>query len=187
MDNDKQPVKKNRDKSTYALSGKSKDPEKETKKAEIFGRLQELHRRQGIAKFNSIEEMEVLIEGYFNDCRELQLRPTIRGLAMALGTVYETLRGWENGERDAQLGSQCSAIIKKSKQIIAEYDEIMAMEGLDNPILFMFRAKNYYNMKDVQEITLAPGSALGDQMTPEQILKNLPADIPVDVEGKELD
>jgi hypothetical protein len=109
-------------------------------------------------------------------------------LAIALGTVYDTLNGWERGERDGQLGSSCSAIIKKAKQLIAEYDEIMALEGYDNPILFMFRAKNYYGMQDKQELTIASTSALGDQLSPEEIAKRvgLPdPDEPVDVEWKE--
>jgi hypothetical protein len=181
----KQPVKRSRDKSTYALSGKSKDPDKEEKKAELFKRLTELHMKQGVAKFNSVDEMQVLIEQYFIDCTEFKLRPTVRGLAIALGTVYETLNGWERGERDAQLGSSCSAIIKKAKQLIAEYDEVMAIEGYDNPILFMFRAKNYYGMKDSQEINVSSASALGEQLTPEEIAKRIPKDIPVDVEYKE--
>jgi hypothetical protein len=158
----KQPVKRNRDKSTYALSGKSKDPDKEEKKAELFKRLTELHMKQGVAKFNSVDEMQVLIEQYFIDCTEFKLRPTVRGLAIALGTVYETLNGWERGERDAQLGSSCSAIIKKAKQLIAEYDEVMAVEGYDNPILFMFRAKNYYGMKDTQDIQITPNNRDND-------------------------
>jgi hypothetical protein len=38
----------------------------------------------------------------------------------------------------------------------------MALEGYDNPILFMFRAKNYYNMQDKQEITFNP-TAVGSK------------------------
>lgn len=180
--------KRNRDKSTYALSGKSKDPDKEAKKAELFKRLTELHMKQGVAKFDSVDEMQLLIEQYFVDCSEFKLRPTIRGLAIALGTVYDTLNGWERGERDGQLGSSCSAIIKKAKQLIAEYDEIMALEGYDNPILFMFRAKNYYGMQDKQEVVIQGNQSLGESLTAEEIAKRagLPdPDAPIDVEWKE--
>jgi hypothetical protein len=104
---------------------------------------------------------------------------------MALGTVYDTLNGWERGERDAQLGQNCSAIIKKAKQIIAEYDEIMALEGLDNPILFMFRAKNYYGMQDKQEITIAGNNQLAPSMNMEQIAEKVKTDVVVDADFKE--
>lgn len=166
-----------------------KDPkeseDKKKKKMEILRKLTELDRRRGIAKFNNVEEMQVVIENYFQDCVELELRPTIRGLASALGTVYNTLLDWERGSRDAQLGNDCSGLIKKSKQFIAEFDELLALENVDNPILFMFRAKNYYGMKDTQDIQITPNNALGDQLTPDEIAKRIPKDIPVDVEYTE--
>lgn len=168
----KQP-RKQRDPSTYALSGKAKDKDKEDKKAELFQRLTALHMKQGIAKFNTVEEMQLLIEQYFIDCAEFKLRPTVRGLALALGTVYDTLNGWERGERDQTLGSSTSVIIKKAKQLIAEYDEIMAIEGYDNPILFMFRAKNYYGMQDKQEITFNPTNTTTDTVPLDDIKKLL--------------
>jgi hypothetical protein len=182
--------RKQRDKSTYALSGKSKDPDKEEKKAELFQRLTALHMKQGVAKFETVDEMRLLIEQYFTDCAEFKLRPTVRGLALALGTVYETLNGWERGERDSTLGNQTSVIIKKAKQLIAEYDEIMAVEGYDNPILFMFRAKNYYGMQDKQEITFNPTNTNNDAVPLDDIKKLLndqhDASYVVDADAKEV-
>lgn len=93
---------------------KDDDPERVKQKADIFNRLMELKSRRGIAKFNTVDEMELVIEDYFNDCAELGLRPTIRGLADVLGTTYTSLSEWENGVRDAQLGSRCSLVIKNA-------------------------------------------------------------------------
>ena len=160
------------------MSVKDSDPERAKQKAELFNKLYRLQNRRGIAKFDSVEEMELLIEQYFYDCADIGLRPTIRGLASALGTVYATLNDWESGSRDAQLGSSCSTIIKKAKQFIAEFDEQAAIEGYDNPVLFMFRAKNYYGMKDEQDINIAPVHKVTPERTPEQI----EADIPVDLD-----
>lgn len=159
---------------SVAMSISEKDPEKAKLKADLFNKLYQLQSKRGIAKFNSTEEMQMLIESYFADCAEIGIRPTIRGLASALGTTYNTLNDWENGSRDGQLGSSCSVVVKKAKQFIAEYDELMAMEGLDNPILFMFRAKNYYGMSDKQEISVSNGNtALGDTLTPEEIRRSI--------------
>ena len=158
---------------SVCMTIKDDDPERVKLKADIFNRLFELKQRRGIAKFNNTDEMELLIEDYFQDCAELGLRPTIRGLAGALGTQYNTLNDWENGSRDAQLGSSCSAIIKNAKQFIAEYDEVLALEGIDNPILFMFRSKNYYGMKDKTELEVAPKQQLIQEMTPEEIARRI--------------
>lgn len=159
------------------MSIKETDPEKAKQKAELFNKLYRLQNKRGIAKFDSVEEMETLVQNYFEDCADVGLRPTIRGLARALGTVYNTLNDWENGSRDAQLGSGCSALIKKAKQFVAEFDELAAVEGLDNPVLFMFRAKNYYGMKDEQDINIAPKQNIEAENTPEAIEQNIPIDL----------
>lgn len=161
---------------SVCMTIKDDDPERAKLKADIFNRLFELKQRRGIAKFNNTDEMELLIEDYFQDCAELSLRPTIRGLAGALGTSYNTLNDWENGSRDAQLGTSCSVIIKNAKQFIAEYDEVLALEGIDNPILYMFRSKNYYGMKDKTEVEVGQRNTLGESLTPEEIAQRIAVD-----------
>jgi len=158
------------------MSIKEDDPEKAKQKAELFNKLYLLQSKRGIAKFSNAEQMQDLITYYFEQCADIGLRPTIRGLASTLGTVYSTLNDWENGSRDVSLGSSCSSIIKKAKQFIAEYDELMALEGLDNPILFMFRSKNYYGMKDIQEISVSPRSQLGATLSDEEIQQRIASD-----------
>lgn len=161
---------------SVCMNVKEDDPERAKLKADIFNRLMMLRDRRGIAKFNNADEMEIVIEDYFQDCAELCLRPTIRGLAAALGTTYTSLSEWENGVRDAQLGSRCSLIIKNAKTFIAEYDEVLALEGIDNPILYMFRSKNYYGMKDKTEVELAPKNTLGDGLTVDEIARRIAVD-----------
>lgn len=185
MEDDNKPVKRSRGNPAMLRDESKEDKEKTKRKMLILAKLNELESRRGFAKFSSVEEMQLLIESYFNDCVELEIRPTIRGLASALGTVYSTLNDWERGTRDAQLGSKCSALIKKSKQFIAEYDEMLAIEGIDNPILFMFRAKNYYGMKDTQDIQIASSDKLHPTLTPEEIAKQIPDNIPIDVDWSE--
>lgn len=164
------------------MSIKETDSEKAKIKADLFNRLWNITSKRGIPKFESTEAAALLIEEYFKDCAEANLRPTIRGLAAALGTVYSTLNDWENGSRDAQLGSSYSSMIKKAKQFIAEYDELLAVEGVDNPILYMFRAKNYYGMQDKQDITITPNNNLEAGHTPDEIAKQIESDIPIDME-----
>ena len=97
-----------------------------------------------------------------------------------MGTTFQTLFDWENGSRDAALGSICSDTIKKAKGIIAQYDELMALEGLDNPVLYMFRSKNFFGLSDKQEITVTPRQAIEATQAPDQIAAQIEADIPLD-------
>ena len=38
----------------------------------------------------------------------------------------------------------------------------MVTEGKINPVVYIFRAKNYFGMKDQQEVVLTPNQPLGD-------------------------
>jgi hypothetical protein len=178
-------AKRSRGNPAMLINNDKEDTEKQKKKMLILAKLNELEHRRGIAKFNSAEEMQGLIESYFNDCVELEIRPTIRGLASALGTVYSTLNDWENGSRDGILGNSGSLVIKKAKQFIAEYDEMLAVEGVDNPILFMFRAKNYYGMRDLQDIQLTASNALQPTMSMQEIADKVAKDVVIDTDYSE--
>lgn len=171
-----EPTKKSwiRNSNPVIMSVREDDPERQKLKADLFNRLYELKNRQGIPKFHNTEEMEIVIDTYFYNCADLGLRPTVRGLASALGTIFSTLNGWEAGDRDKILGSNCSAIIKKAKQFIAEFDEQAALDNIDNPILFMFRAKNYYGMADKQEISISPHNQSENAPSMEELAKRIP-------------
>lgn len=45
----------------------------------------------------------------------------------------------------------------------------MVTEGKINPVVYIFRAKNYFGMKDQQDVVVRPDSPFGEQKTPEQL------------------
>jgi hypothetical protein len=63
--------------------------------------------------------------------------------------------------------------------------ENLAQNGKINPVTAIFMMKNHFGYKDQQEINVSATSNLGNQLTPEEIAKRIPKDIPVDVEYKE--
>ena len=101
----------------------------------------------GKPKFKTPEEMELVIETWWNDCMAKGLYPTKRGLALALGTTYDRLSEWRKGSR----GSAYSSVIKNVDELIAEVDEQLVMDGVINPVLYMFRSKNYHGLRDKVE------------------------------------
>lgn len=113
------------------------------------------------------------------------LKPNVEGLALALGIDRRTLWDWENSRRRAELGPSRADMIKKAKDFIAYLMSDMALDGKIFPATWIFYAKNYFGMKDTQDIQITPNTALGDQLTPEEIAKRLPQDIPIDVDYKE--
>ena len=50
--------------------------------------------------------------------------------------------------------------IKRAKEFLASYDANMVATGKLNPVPYIFRAKNYYGMRDQQEYVLTPNHPL---------------------------
>ena len=95
-------------------------------------------------KFKSVEELERMIEQYFSKCDEDKKPYTISGLAIALGTVRQTLLNYE--EKDGFLDT-----IKKAKSRCEEYAEsrLFTSQQCTGAI---FTLKNNYGWSDAKEI-----------------------------------
>lgn len=126
----------------------------------------------GKEKPKSPQELASRFEDFFSLCDKFGLCPTIEGLALVSGYPIKSMWDIEN----ARFHPDFTEIVKDAKQIVQTYDAIMARNGLIPTGVYTFRAKNYYQMKDVQEVTLAPKTDL----TPEnagEILKEIPDEL----------
>ena len=101
------------------------------------------------------EECAERINGYFRDCYEQQMIPTVENLSLALGTVRQVLWQWENGQG---CSSKRTDMVKKAKQILASIDAELVSSGKIPQVVYIFRAKNFYQMSDQQEITINAGA-----------------------------
>lgn len=103
---------------------------------------------------------------FFTACMESGELPTVEKMCIALGYARNTVFEWEQGKK-------CSAeranMIKKAKEFIAAFESEMVTEGKIQPVVYIFRAKNYFGMKDQQDLVLTPNTPLGDTLTPEEI------------------
>ena len=64
-------------------------------------------------------------------------------------------------------------LIKKAKEFLASFDAQLVQEGKVNPTTYIFRAKNYFGLKDEVEYVLTPNNPLGEQKDPTEIKKRL--------------
>ena len=64
-------------------------------------------------------------------------------------------------------------MIKKAKDLIATSESVMVSEGKINPVVYIFRAKNYFGMKDQQDIVVKPDNPLGETQNPEELAKRI--------------
>lgn len=90
---------------------------------------------------------------------ELGNMPTYESIAVACGIPSSTFYDMKNEKFDGY--AQYSAIIKNAKEQVAMIESAMVRDGKIPPTLWIFRAKNYLNMKDVQQVEVTP-TASGD-------------------------
>ena len=119
----------------------------------------------------SDDECAERLNEYFTRVVENKEIPTVEKMCLALGTVRRTVWDWENGS----LGTARANMIKKAKEISAALDAELVSQGKIPQITYIFRAKNFFGMKDNQEMTLVNGSPMGDEVSPEDIRKRLSA------------
>ena len=135
------------------------------KKEEISQIIQESFQFFKCEIVKSDEECAERLNWYFNLCAEKGQIPTVEDMCLALGAVRNTVWEWENG----RLGPVRRDMIKKAKEILAGIDAKLVSQGKIPQVTYIFRAKNFFGMKDQSEVVLTPNNPLGDQRTPEEL------------------
>ena len=108
--------------------------------------------QMGHDKPNSVEELEDRFIDYLSMCSDEGMPPTVEGLALCSGWCRSTF--YDIAERKVNV--EFSDTIKKAKDYVCNYDASMATLNKVNAPIYIFRAKNFYDMKDVQEIKAGP-------------------------------
>lgn len=109
---------------------------------------------------------------YFEYCLANNERPTVESYALALGHYRQRLNDWEHG---IGASAERTDIIKKAKEFLAAYDAGMVTTGKMNPVPYIFRAKNYYGMRDQQDVVIEPKNPLGSEMSADEIAERYAA------------
>jgi len=98
-------------------------------------------------KFQSVEQLQTLIDKYFDEC-DIKNKPyTITGLANALDTDRITLIRYQ--ERD-----EFSNTIKKAKRKVEEQFEERSLQGKYNPTIAIFLMKNNFGYQDKVDLSV---------------------------------
>ncbi len=95
------------------------------------------------------EECAERLNGFFNKCAKCGQLATIEAMALELGMTNQQMNDWINNNTK---GEVVSLMLQKAKQIIAAQDAELALRNRLNPVLYIFRSKNFYGMVDKREI-----------------------------------
>lgn len=100
------------------------------------------------------KQVEERIMWYFNHCAEDDMKPSVVGLANALGIHKDTLITWRNGEFRANTHQ---AIAVKAHRVMEELMVQYMQNGKINPVSGIFLMKNLLSgYSDKQEVVLTP-------------------------------
>ena len=125
-------------------------------------------------KVRSDEELCERLNWFFMTCAETQQIPNVEKMANALGYHRNTILEWEQGLQRG-FSPATKEIISQAKQILASIDAELAQEGKTQPVIYMFRAKNFYGLKDQQDVVVTPNTGTtSDPKTIEAKYEELP-------------
>lgn len=132
---------------------------------------------------SDVGEVQERLNEYFRIYTEADMKPTVAGMAMALGINRTTLsciahdmpingQGYKSG-----LPREVTNSIKKAYQIMENLWENYMQNGKINPVSGIFLAKNNYGYQDKTEYVLTPNKKDDADYSPEEIRQRyLPAD-----------
>ena len=124
----------------------------------------------------SDEECAERLNEFFQRMNETGEIPTVEKMCLALGTVRQVVWQWENGQG-------CSAaradMIKRAKEILAGLDAELVSSGKIPQVTYIFRAKNFFGMRDQTDLVVTPNNPLGDQQNAQEIAQKY-AELPQD-------
>lgn len=131
------------------------------------------------------EEFEERSMEFFESCMENGEIMTWEKYCLALGYNTTEITNMELG-RVPDISPFRRKILKKARQFMASFDAESVLEGAINPIAYIFRSKNFYGMKDEQELVIDSPALLGEVRDPEGLadryLKSIPDDLSDDEE-----
>ena len=106
------------------------------------------------------DEVKDRLEEYFNIFAEADLKPTVVGMAMALGLDRRRLWEIKNdvANRNQSLPTLTRDYIKKAYNFLENQWEFYMQQGKINPVSGIFLGKNNFGYQDKQEMVLTPNT-----------------------------
>lgn len=112
----------------------------------------------------NVEQLTNRIIEYFTICSEDDMKPSVAGLAVAVGVNRKTLWEWSTAEK-----SDRSNVIKKAYALLDLQMTDYMQNGKINPVSGIFLMKNNFGYADKQEVVLTPNNPLGDVSDQKQL------------------
>ena len=116
----------------------------------------------------SDDELCERLAWFFDTCSETNQLPTYEKMCLACGYSRSWMSDILSG-RSKGFSSLTTEILKKAREILATADGELALQSKIQPVVYMFRSKNFYGMTDRQDVVVTPNNPLGDYDDPSTI------------------
>lgn len=113
------------------------------------------------------KQVEARIQEYFDICVERDMKPSVTGMALALGISRMTLWEWRAGRKHKS--KEIIDTIKRAHAVLNFMMEDWMLNGKINPVSGIFLSKNNFGYSDKSELEITPKQPLGDTKTREEI------------------
>lgn len=122
-----------------------------------------------------VKAVQGRLNEYFNLMAEKDMKPTIAGVALALGTTRQTLWAIKNNQPMGGNGNMpnyptgVTDLIKKAYLLMENLWENYMVNGKINPVSGIFLGKNNYGYQDKTEYVVTPNVQQDNDYDPEAI------------------
>ena len=129
----------------------------------------------GVKKVRTPEEMAERLNQFFARCNETGELPSVEKLALALGINAKTLWCWQTADGVSQ---EMADMVKQAKAILASIDAELVANRKIPETTYIFRSKNYYGLKDQQDVVVKAPDPMGEEQDPEALAAKYAATLP---------
>lgn len=134
---------------------------------------------------SNAEQVKSRVQEYFDICGEDDVKPSVAGLALALG--IDRRRLWEIREGVRSKNPEVSDTLKSAMQLLDLQMTDYMQNGKINPVSGIFLMKNNFGYADKQEVVVTPNNPLGDGQDEKQLEEKYQDSVIIDAEAQDIE
>ena len=157
-----------------------------TKEGEISEIVTNVTKWFGRSAIKTDEEFLRRTEDFFQTCVDNDELPTLEKLCVSLGITRDTLNNWGKGT----MGTYRQQLVAQIKETMAAIDAELVSRNKIPQVVYIFRSKNFWGMRDEQQYSFTPTNVLGDEVQKDEITQKYKAaieDLPITAESAEIE
>lgn len=116
-------------------------------------------------KVETDEDVVSRLNQFFTRCTDNDELPTVEKMCIALGVTRRSVTDWRNGSR----GNYRANLMNQVFEILAAIDAELVSTGKIPQVTYIFRAKNYFDMSDKNEMVITPNNPLNSNLSADQL------------------